>query len=54
MFQTDKQSPKFTLLAESEGHFFVSPKIGSFDIEFTDNQLQFIDLGNIVTMIKIK
>ncbi len=48
------QAPKFTLLAQSEGHFFVSPKIGSFEIEFTNDELLFIDMGTVNVAKKVK
>jgi len=53
-FQPAKQSPKFTLLAESEGHFFVSPKIGSFEIEFEGDEMLFIDMGTVNVAKKVK
>jgi CubicO group peptidase (beta-lactamase class C family) len=48
------QAPKFTLLAESEGHFFVSPKIGSFEIEFAGGEMLFIDMGTVNVAKKVK
>jgi hypothetical protein len=52
--QPAKQAPKFTLLAQSEGHFFVSPKIGSFEIEFKDDEMLFIDMGTVNVAKKVK
>ncbi len=52
--QPAKQAPKFTLLAESEGHFFVSPKIGSFEIEFAGDEMLFIDMGTVNVAKKVK
>jgi CubicO group peptidase (beta-lactamase class C family) len=52
--QPAKQAPKFTLLAQSEGHFFVSPKIGSIEIEFKDDDMLFIDMGTVYVAKKVK
>jgi CubicO group peptidase (beta-lactamase class C family) len=52
--QPAKQAPKFTLLAQSEGYFFVSPKIGSFEIEFKDDEMLFIDMGTVNVAKKVK